>query len=386
MRNPPSLFFTVFFLVYGGMHVYAFIKARSALSFGRYAGLALFACMLVMLLIPTLVRFAERNGHETSARILAFTGYSWMGFIFLFVSAALVIDLYRGALFAAIKIFSSDLSGAMPSPGAAFFLPLAVAFICTSYGYFEANNIRTERLIIKTPKISKEVSRLVIAQISDVHLGLIVREERLKKILDAVRRENPDILVATGDLIDGQLDHLNGLSNLFLEIKPRLGRYAITGNHEFYAGIQQGLEFIQKAGFRVLRDEAVSVGGVLSIAGVDDQAVKGFGPPRRVSEQEILSGLPHDRFTLFLKHRPIIDKQSIGLFDLQLSGHTHKGQIFPFSLLTRNRFPNHAGAYPIGGNALLYVNRGSGTWGPPIRFLSPPEVTVIELVHSDTAQ
>jgi hypothetical protein len=100
-----------------------------------------------------------------------------------------------------------------------------------------------------------------------------------------------------------------------------------------------------------------------------------------VNEAELLAGLPRDRFILFLKHQPRIDQSSIGLYDLMLSGHTHKGQIFPFNLATRLLFPMNAGAYDLGKGSRLYVSRGSGTWGPPIRFLAPPEITVIELVR-----
>jgi hypothetical protein len=102
-----------------------------------------------------------------------------------------------------------------------------------------------------------------------------------------------------------------------------------------------------------------------------------------VTEKEILSPLPAVTFTLLLKHRPIISKESIGLFDLQLSGHTHKGQIFPFSLVTRLYYPIHSGLLELVNGSHLYVSRGAGTWGPPIRFLSPPEVTVIDLIKDN---
>jgi len=94
----------------------------------------------------------------------------------------------------------------------------------------------------------------------------------------------------------------------------------------------------------------------------------------------LLKGLPKNRFTLFLKHQPIVSKESLDLFDLQLSGHTHKGQIFPFSLMTKLAYHMHTGLSELNQNTLLYVSRGSGTWGPPIRFLAPPEVTIIDLV------
>ncbi len=98
----------------------------------------------------------------------------------------------------------------------------------------------------------------------------------------------------------------------------------------------------------------------------------------------MLSGLPREKFTLLLKHRPLLDKEALGLFDFQLSGHVHKGQIFPFSIATWLYYPIDSGIRKLPGNAYLYVSRGSGTWGPPIRFLAPPEVTVIDLMHQDS--
>ncbi len=114
---------------------------------------------------------------------------------------------------------------------------------------------------------------------------------------------------------------------------------------------------------------------------MDDATGKHYGIWREVSEAALLSRFPREKFTLLLKHRPQVDKDALGLFDLQLSGHAHKGQIFPFSLITMLYYPTHAGLLKLDKNSWLYVSRGSGTWGPPIRFLSPPEVTLIELVY-----
>ena len=123
----------------------------------------------------------------------------------------------------------------------------------------------------------------------------------------------------------------------------------------------------------------ITVPNVLNIAGVDDRDRGTYGPDRVVSEKALLEKLPRERFTLFLKHQPVISNESLGMFDLQLSGHTHKGQIFPFNLATKLYYGTHTGLSKVKDNALLYISRGSGTWGTPIRFLSPPEVTVIDL-------
>ena len=208
-----------------------------------------------------------------------------------------------------------------------------------------------------------------------------MREARLKRILEQVKASEPDILISTGDLVDSQMDDLLGLAAMLQEVRPKYGKFAVTGNHEFYAGLELSLDFTQKAGFTILRGEGLTVSGLINIAGMDDQGDRRRNRPPGVSERAVLYSLPRNNFTILLKHRPLLNKEATGLFDLQLSGHTHKGQVFPWNLITRLSFPKDAGLFNLQNNAFLYVNRGSGTWGPPIRFLSPPEVTLIELVH-----
>lgn len=377
-------FLLIFFLLYGGLHLYSFLKAKRAFNFGRRTGTSIAGFMLLMVLAPIIVRQSESAGFETSARIMAYGGYAWMGLIFLFFSASLALDLYRLLVSAAGTLFRKDLARLSPSPRFCFYLPLLFALAASAQGYFSARNIRIERIVIRTPKLPAETGRLRIVQISDVHLGLIVKKERLGLILDAVERAEPDILVSTGDLWDGQVCDLNGLCGLLARVQPRYGKYAVTGNHEFYAGLEQSLEFTRRAGFIVLRGEAVVVGGMVNLAGVDDRTGRYSGLYQEVSERELLSGLDNGKFTILLKHRPEIDADALGLFDLQLSGHTHKGQIFPFMAITKMFFVITSGHLRLTDNSSLYVNRGSGTWGPPIRFFAPPEVTVIELVHEDS--
>lgn len=377
-----SLFFITFFLAYGGMHLYAFLRARAALHFGVPAGTAIALFMLVTLFAPLLIRQAEKQGLEQFARALSLFGYTWLGILFLFSSSSLILDLYRLLIRSAELVQRADYASLKPTPGFIFYLPLILSLLVAAYGYGEAWNIRTERIIIRTPKIPEAIGRIRIVQISDVHLGLIIREERLARILKLVQEAAPDILVSTGDLVDGQINGMPGLAEMFNGINPLYGKYAITGNHEFYAGLEQALAFTSKSGFRVLRNEAVDIEGVLNVAGVDDGAVRRPAVINDGAEKELLSRLPPGRFTLFLKHRPLVDKDSSGLFDLQLSGHVHRGQIFPFSILTKLYYPVHAGFSSLDHGSRLYVSRGTGTWGPPIRFLSPPEITVIDLVHN----
>jgi predicted MPP superfamily phosphohydrolase len=377
-----SLFILTFFLIYGGTHLYFFLKVKGAVNLGTATGICLALFLLLMTMAPVLVRVLEREGMAAAARLMAYAGYVWMGFLFLFFSASLVLDLYHGLLHVARLVTHRDLSPFSLSSRAALAIPLAWGIGTAVYGYFEALDIRTEHVVIATSKIPQEVKKLTIVQITDVHLGLIVRKERLAMILDQVKKAGPDILVSTGDLVDGQINGLTGLAELFREIKPRYGKFAVTGNHEFYAGVGEALSFKDQAGFRVLRDEAVAVAGLIQIAGVDDPVVERGGHQRATTEKALLSKMSRDKFTILLKHRPAVDRESLGLFDLQLSGHVHKGQLFPFNLVTYLFYPVRCGYNLYPQNSALYVGRGTGTWGPPIRFLAPPEVTVIELVGS----
>jgi predicted MPP superfamily phosphohydrolase len=375
------LFLISFLSIYGAVHIYAFLKIRSAFPLGAAAGFALGLFMAAMTCSPILVRVMERHGFELLPRLLSYAGYTWMGLLFLFFSGSLLMDLYRLLVYISGLILHRDAGLFIPSARIAFVIPFILAMCISVYGYFEALNIKTEKITIRSPKVPAEPGRLRVVQISDVHLGLIVRQGRLQRIMKVIQDASPDILISSGDLVDGQINALAGVPEILREIRPQYGKYAVTGNHEFYAGLTHALEIINSAGFTILRGDAVTIPGVINIAGLDDPTGKRFGLAQGASEEELLSNLPKDTFTILVKHLPIVRDSSLGLFDLQLSGHTHRGQIFPFSLVIRSFFIHTNGLYKLPANSHLYVSRGSGTWGPPIRFLSPPEVTVIDLVH-----
>ena len=379
------IFLTVFLSLYSGLHIYGFLSVKRALSPGPKTNAVVILFMALMIFAPIIVRLLERNDLVTLARFSAYISYIWMGLLFLFFSLGLVLDVYRFALEAIQKTFHTDLSRLSLSKAQCFFVPLFLSMGIIVFGFFEAINIRTERVIIKTDTIMQKIGRLKIVQVSDVHLGLIVGKHRLKRIIKQIKAEKPDILVSTGDLVDGQMNNMSELTEMIRGIPTKYGKYAVTGNHEFYAGLNKSLKATKDAGFRVLRGEGLNIPGVINIAGVDDPAGKRYGLTSNVSENVLLSKLPRKYFTLLLKHRPQVDEIKGGLFDLQLSGHTHNGQIFPFSLIVKLFYPNFNGLIRLNNNSYLYVSRGTGTWGPPVRFLSPPEVTVIELIHDSKA-
>lgn len=374
-----NLFLFIFFLIYAAGHAYLLLRLRMAWPLsGGWSALMVLWCVL-MVCAPVATRLLERHGHDLAARGLALAGYCWMGWIFLFCSLALLLELARvlhhlSCYFVHLPRFSLF----RPAVLVSWCMILATGAIV--WGWFEALSIRTEQVRVVTDKLPAGSSAIRIVQVSDLHVGLIVQEKRVKRVLEAIRKAKPDLLVSTGDLVDGNLRHFDGVSALFRELAPSLGMLAIPGNHEYYVGYRQALEFTEKSGFRMLRSAALPVGNRLWVAGVDDPAGSlsgGFDP---AAEARLLAEAPDDRFVLLLKHRPVVARESLGQFDLQLSGHVHKGQIFPFNLLTWLRFPVRTGATPLEGGGMLYVNRGAGTWGPPIRFLAPPEITVIDLV------
>lgn len=374
------LFFLFIFVVYGSVHVYAFLRARSVVAFGPVAGIVLAAFMLLMICALFLIRSLEQHEYELTARVFAYIAYCWMAGLFLFFCGSLFFDVLAVITRAGGWISRSDVTAFLIPVKTSFFASIGLALVVSVYGYFEAQDIRMERITIETGKLPAGTDRLTIAQISDVHLGLIIRCERLEKMLEVVKAAKPDIFISSGDLVDAQINHLTGLADLLRGVKTTYGNYAITGNHEYYAGLDKALEFTRIAGFRMLHNEAVSVGPI-TLVGVDDRTAVQMNLENPAREKALLAQVPPDRFTLFLKHQPRIDRSTIGLFDLQISGHTHKGQIFPFTLLTLLTFPMNGGSYDLGNGSLLHVSRGTGTWGPPIRFLSPPEVTIIELVR-----
>jgi uncharacterized protein len=374
-----ALFLSTFLAAYGLLNAFLLVRARAALSLGPSSTTAAAVFMVGMMTMPIMIRVTENAGLTIVARFFSLVGYTWLGLLFMWVCATVLTDIYRAGLFLGSHLTGKDLSLLSLSARSYFLLACTAVAGASIYGGFEARHIRTERIVIKSTKFSPAASPLIVAQISDVHLGLTVREDRLKLILRQVIDAKPDILVSTGDLVDGQMNDMSGVEKMLSDIRPKYGKFAVTGNHEFYAGLDQAIAFTRKAGFEMLRDQTVTIPGIVNIAGVDDPAGLGIGS-RSTGEEKLLSVASNGLFTLLLKHRPGIGHHSPGLFDLQLSGHVHYGQIFPFRLITRLVHPRIGGLHTLPRGSAVYVSRGSGTWGPPIRFLSPPEVTVIELV------
>lgn len=367
--------------VYGGAHVWAGNKVRMLFEIGSGASAALAFFMGGMVLAPFGALVAERRWDIRVARFLAWVGFVWMGFFFLFLSAYFSIFLTSEIAQGLGWMLKSEWFIWTSNQAGQFVSAVALALGIAGYSLWEAGDIRLERITVASPKISPDLGRIRVVQVSDIHFGLLVNGRRFQKIIRQVEALCPDLLVSTGDLVDAQINSCDELVCQLNRVHPSLGKYAVTGNHEYYSGIEAAMRFTESAGFTVLSNTSQQIAEKITLAGVEDPAARYFFPGREGRETEVISSLPDDHFVLLLKHRPTVPRGSLGKVDLQLSGHVHLGQIFPFRVFTRLAYAWQAGWYNLGKNSSLYVSRGTGTWGPPMRFLARPEITVFELVH-----
>ena len=393
--------FFIFYFTYGAAHFYAFFKIKSAFQPNTATTNILLLILIFLAVSPHLIHLYSHRGLLIPARIAAYTVNIWMSLLFLFISISIPLEAYNLLIRLTGLMLKENLTGIMLTALPLFFIPVLLSVAFNIYGYFEAKTLHVKRLTVETSKLpvginlptgqagpnQEQISKLTIAHVSDLHLGIIHRGKKLKKVLKEIEFVKPDLIVSTGDFLDGEMIKIDHLAEKLRKTPARLGKIAVTGNHEFYAGIKHSLKFMKEAGFTVLRGEGITIQNLINIAGVDDptRRNKNFSETTD-SEREILSKLPSDIFTLLLKHRPRINKNSVGLFDLQLSGHAHNGQIFPFSLIIKLYFHVFSGHSKLPADSAIHVSGGAGTAGPPIRVFSPPEITIIEVVSKKASQ
>ena len=363
-------FMSVALLIYGSMNLYAFGKMWLAFPHTFGLGMVLILAGIALTISPLLVWYMERQSWHGATVATAWVSYTWMGFLFLFFCIGVVFDL--GHALAALLSFKWPLGNAM-----AFRVTGLLAVAALGYGLIEAQQIQVVKVNISTPKLAS--GRITIAQISDLHLGMMKGGKFLGSVMEKLRELKPDIVAATGDIVDGQGDDLDALAPRFKTYTPPLGAYAVIGNHEHYAGLANSLRFLHSAGFTVLRGESARAGGIL-LAGIDDPGSRDPQQPAILDTRKALASVTRDDFIVLLKHQPVADGDTP--FDLQLSGHVHGGQIFPFVYLTRLVYGVHTGLTRLADGRLLYVSRGTGTWGPPIRLFAPPEITLITITSN----
>jgi hypothetical protein len=380
MKAGLFMFLVIYLSIYGGMHVYIYRKMMPLIPSGRWLVIIVFCLLVAAPLL--LVRFPG-NWLKSLALPLGWVTYLWMGFAVILFFLFIIFD---GCLFMvkiAEKLGGFDVSRIIfqSSTHSALFVIL-LAVLISIYGVCAARRIPVESVTVPTKKVSALSPSLRIVQISDVHLGLLTREAWVDDLVRTIDDLKPDIIVSTGDLVDMQVDHIGRFADRLHGLKPRLGKFAVRGNHEVYAGMYRDDSFFERAGFRLLSNEGVNIGNGIAVVGIDDPAVSRRLNVRSPDEKSVLDQFYRADLVIFLKHQPVVEESSIPFFDIQLSGHSHGGQIFPFNIVTGLVYPAALGLSKVGRETWFYHNRGTGTWGPPMRVLAPPEVTVIDVGSS----
>jgi uncharacterized protein len=263
----------------------------------------------------------------------------------------------------------------------------ALAAIVTLLGFL---NARRRAAIVKVDipirDLPDELHGFTIAQISDVHVGPTIKRAYVDAIVDAVNDLKADLIAVTGDIVDGSVRDLAGHTQPLARLNARHGAYLVTGNHEYYSGERAWTAEFERLGLRVLMNEHVVVnhdGARIVVAGVADYSAHHFNPAQRSDPVAALKDAPEDAGArILLAHQPRSAPAAAAAgFDLQLSGHTHGGQFWPWMFFVRLQQPFTAGLHRL-SDLWIYISRGTGYWGPPKRFGSPSEITRLRLVKA----
>src|SRR5512137_468632 len=317
----------------------------------------------------------------------------WMGVAFLLLSALVLVDLARLAA-SGLGSIADWLRHAPEAPadperrrpvagGAVLVAGGATAFAVTS----ALGDPQIHEVPVRLARLPRKLSGLSIAQITDLHVGRTIGEDEVRRVVAATNRLRPDVVAITGDLVDGSVRLLERSVAPLAALEARFGTFFVTGNHEYYSGAAAWVEHLRRLGIRVLRNERVEIGdrgASIDLAGIDDWRSAGMAPGHGPDLAAAVAGRDPDRSLVLLAHQPRgVEAAAQAGVELQISGHTHGGQIFPFTIATALVYPYLHGLYGVkeGGGSQIFVSRGTGYWGPPMRLGSPPEIARIVLTR-----
>lgn len=369
LNKTVVLFFAIFLLVYGGAHLYIWARLVQPLQLGGVALWLMRVAFALLFLSFPLIHFELRHKSGPLITAASFVSSVWLGMVVYLVLVTYCFDIVR------LYAYPADPFGRNQIAAVA-----AIVAAITIYGLASARSIGVTDLRVKMPNLPGHLEGMRIAQISDVHMGLIVRGPRLDKIVTMVNDLRPDLIVITGDLVDAEALQMAGMMRPLMRLKSRYGVFAVPGNHEYFAGIERAQAFIEEAGVTMLRNRWVTIADGLQLVGRDDPVSARITGEEVPALGEIMEGTDRSKPTVLLYHTPdstFEELQAHGVH-LQLSGHTHKGQLWPFNFIVRVLFKTYYGRF-TSGDTTIYVSRGTGTWGPPMRVGARPEITAITL-------
>ena len=356
--------------------------------------------LTLLFLLPVASSFLMRH-NEKWTDPLAWVAYVSLGFLSLVFTLLFLRDViwvvslgFEKGFLLAQKLFSETQALQRPDPSRRAFLlqvtnigVLGVAGVLTSYGIYEARRKPgIVNITVPIPGLPKEFLGFKIVQITDIHAGLTVKRNWIETIVSEVYKLKPDLIAFTGDLADGTVPHLRDDVAPFGELQAPYGKFFITGNHEYYSGAEPWVQEARRLGYDVLLNEHRLVqknGTALVLAGVTDYSGGQFLPHHKSDPRAAVQNAPSNMVKILLAHQPrtLFQAEPLG-FDLIISGHTHGGQFFPWNLVATVGQPYISGLHNHNGT-WIYVSRGTGYWGPPVRLGARSEITTITLTDEN---
>jgi len=361
------------YLVLFALHLFIGLSVIGDLGLSPVAQLPFWALLILsFVLVPLGFRSRDMN-----SRLLAWAALIAMG---VFSSLA-VFNLLRGLVVALASLVGHPLDAAWRSGSA--WAVLGLVLLVALRSVYNARRIaKVKEVELALPTLPAGLEGLRIVQLSDLHIGPTIKAGYLQRIVERVNGLDADLVAITGDLVDGKVAELRQEFLPLQQLKARLGTYAITGNHEYYSGAEAWVRTWREQGLTVLLDEHRVLqhqGTPFVLAGITDYSAPLYVPSHRSDAATAFANAPQGLFRLLLAHQPrSAPKAAAAGADLQLSGHTHGGQFWPWMHFVRLQQPWVAGIHRL-DRLTVYISRGTGYWGPPLRFGAPSEITLIRL-------
>ncbi|MBP7496649.1 MAG: metallophosphoesterase [Bacteroidales bacterium] len=377
------IFFTIVIGIYSLINYYIYLRGLQCTTTGSSQRL-LFKIAFISLSVSYLFsRFLERIFINQFTNILSWIGAFWLGAMVYFLLFIIFIDLLR-LLNSYSNFFPTFITANFHKTKIITFFSVSfIVIILIITGYINTINTRVQRLEIKISKKIGTKKSLNIIAVSDIHLGTQINKRRATYLVDNINVLKPDIILLAGDIVDEILDPVikYNIGDILNKLKAPLGVYAITGNHEYIGGIANAAKYITEHNITLLRDTTVLIDNSFYLAGREDRDKERFTGKARKELPELLAGINKELPLILLDHQPFnLDKAAENNVDLQISGHTHNAQLFPFNYLAEKIYELSWG-YKKKGNTHFYISCGFGTWGPPMRLGSRSEIVEIKIIN-----